>query len=346
MRMPTLPVVISEVTGLHRSIILYNTTLPREGNETALGMRMRGKETWYLGSKEATTQVLGPQLDPIEFAGMLDDRRIGFKGTALAQQWLIDLIGQAGRIVLFNYGPFVRRCRWVRHSFTIRSVHQIAYEIELQPVGDEVRDRKRVKQDINTTPSQEKVLELSVEVDGELAAIGGESATAASSEMQKVAEFTSEAGTSLGSVAEQGAMVDQGLVSQALTKLDSARSALGNAVNYVRDLGWISSTLSGFQALAGPGLAVLSAHSKMASTANALDSLRSKTSALSTEATSGEIYIAGSGDTLHSISKQFYDTPDRWSDIMRDNGKATPEVVAGEQLLLRNVPTRDTVTVP
>jgi hypothetical protein len=346
MRVPTLPVVIAEAGGLLRSIILYDTTLPREGGETSLGTRMRGKETWYLGSKEATTQVLGPEFEPIEFSGRLDDRRIGFSGAALAQQWLIELIGQAGRVVLFNYGPFVRRCRWIRHSFTVRNLHQVDYEIELQPVGDEIRDRKRVKQDVHTTPSQEKVLDLSVEVDQELTSIGGDAATSASGEMQNVMAFTEEAGTALASVAEQGAMVDQSIVSQALTKVDSARGALGRAVNYVRDLDWSSATQSPFAALAGPGLAVLNVHSKMASTAHELDELRTKTAALSTEATNGEIYIAANGDTLHSISKQFYGTPDRWGDIMRDNGKATPAVAAGEQLLLRNVPTRDTVTAP
>jgi hypothetical protein len=346
MRIPTLPVVIAETSGLRRSIILYDTTLPREGTETTLGTRMRGKETWYVGSKEATSQIFGPAFEPIEFAGVLEDQRIGMTGAALAQQWLIEMIGQSGRTVLFNYGPFIRRCRWIRHSFTIMSLQRIGYEIELQPIGDEVRDRKRVKQDINATPSTRKTLELSAEADGKLVSIGGDAATSASGEMQKVISFTGEAGESLSSVAQQGAMVDQGIVSQALTKLDSARTALGNAVNYVRDLDWSSVTQSPFTALAGPGLATLTVHSKMASTAESLGTLRGETSALSTEATSGEIYIAGQGDTLHSISKKFYDTPDRWSDIMRDNGKRVPTVTAGEQILLRDVPTRDTVTAP
>jgi len=346
MRMPTLPLVIVEAEGLRRTIVLYDTTLPREGNETALTTKVRGKDTWYLGSKEATSQVLGPSYEPIRFAGLLEDKRTGVSGSAVALQWLIDLVGEAGRVVLFSYGPFVRRCRWLRHSFTLFSLQKIGYEIELQPIGNEVRDRKRVKQDVNAMPSVEKSLEFAAEVDGELVQLGGQSASAASGEMQKVLELTVESGEALQGVAQQGAMVDQGVASFALTKLDSARAALGNAVDHVRNLDWSSVTQGEFSALASWGLAVLNVHSGMASTAKELGSLRTSVASLAGEASEGEIYIAAEGDTLHSISTKFYGTPHRWSDIMRDNGKQTPAVAAGEQILLRGTPRRDQVTAP
>jgi hypothetical protein len=346
MSLPLLPVVIKEIGGLQRPIVLYDTTLPREGSETTLGERMRGKETWYTGATEATVQVLGPSYEPIRFAGMLEDRRTGVPGSAVLLMWLIRMVGKAGRIVLFNYGPILRRCRWVRHSFKIRSLQQIAYEIELQPIGDEQRDRKRIKKGINATPSVDKVLELSAEVDGDLVQVGGKAATQASGEMQKVLELTIEGSESLEGVAQQGAVVDQSLASLALSKFDSARSALGNAVNHIRDLGWEDVSQSDFAALAGRGLDVLNIHSGVNAVAQALGDVRTKVAALAGEATGGQIYIAAGGDTLHSIAKEFYGTADRWFDIMRANGKQVPTVDAGEQLLLRDVPTADVVTAP
>ncbi len=346
MALPLLPVVIVETSGLRRPITLYDTSLPRDGNETTLGMRVRGKETWYPGATEATVQVLGPSYEPIRFAGVLEDNRIGAPGAAVATMWLIRMVGKAGRIVLFNYGPILRRCRWVRHHFQVRSLQRIAYEIELQPIGDEQRDTKRIKKGINATPSADKVLEVSAEVDGQLLQIGGDAATSASGEMQKVLTLTVEGSDALQGVVQQGAVVDQNLASLALSKFDAARGALGRAVDYVRDLDWADATLGEFGALASRGLEVLNIHSGINTVARALSEVRTKVGALAGEATGGQIYIAAGGDTLHGIAKRFYGTADRWHDIMRTNGMQNPVIEAGQQLLLRDVPIADVVTAP
>ena len=89
-----LPVILRELEGQQREVVLEGSALPRQGVE--VGGRLRTVRTHYPGTRAASTQVLGTEEDPIELRGHLRDVWLGAEGAALAQmQALRDLyLGQ------------------------------------------------------------------------------------------------------------------------------------------------------------------------------------------------------------------------------------------------------------
>jgi len=343
--LPALPVTIVELSGSFRPIILTGSNLPRENEETTLGGKMRGKTTWYPGSDTATRQTLGHEYEPIVFSGMFEDRRTGLPGGAVSMMLLIESVAKSGRDCLFSYGPFVRTVKWLSWSFRPTELARIKYEIQLQPIDNGVRDLKRVFQRVRSIPAVGKVVDAAGEALALLKKIPGVSAATSALKMEQVQAAGSAAAQVLSGFNVPGMLIDATKASAALTHLDSGREDLQGAQEAARGMRWQETTGSRFNALANQGLTVLSAHAAIGNVTRELQSARDETAVLAGEPRAGRVYITALGDTLHRLSDRFYGTPARWHDIMRINGKKTPEVVAGESLLLPDALPEDRTVV-
>ena len=332
--LPALPVTIVELSGSFRPIILTGSNLPRENEETTLGGKMRGKTTWYPGSETATSQTLGLEYEPIVFAGMFEDRRTGLPGGAVSMMLLIESVARSGRDCLFSYGPFVRTVRWVSWQFRPTELARIRYEIQLQPIDNGNRDLKRVFQRVRSIPAVSKVVDAASEALALIQKVPGVSAATSALKMAGVQTAASTAVQLLAGLNVPGVLIDSTKASAALTHLDSGREALQGAQEAARGMRWQDTSGSRFSGLANQGRTVLDAHAAIGDVTRELQSAREETAVLAGEPRTGRVYITALGDTLHRLSDRFYGTPSRWHDIMRINGKKTPEVVAGESLLL------------
>lgn len=346
MALPLIPIVITETSGRFRPLILAGPNLPREGGETVFGMAMRGRTTWYPGSGEATSQVLGPQHEPVRMSGMLEDRRTGLPGGAVLLGRLIDQIGRAGREVVLNYGPFTRRCRWLRHSLKPVELIRIAYEIELEVLGDEFGDRSRiVRRGVKATPETETAIAKAESLRSTLTTLadaGGIAAGTAGNLIDEAIGHLNQGKMNLDDVGQPGTVVDEAAAKSALAKFDQSRDRVLRAQQTVQATDWKGSA-DEFDALSGDGSAYLDAQAGINDLAAEVSALREKTRRLAGLPGQGLIYIAAGGDTLQGIAFRFYGDAERWSDILEANGKAAPTVAAGERLVLRDVPTQDKV---
>lgn len=66
------PLIVTELTGSKRQVILRGRALPFRGPEFASTQRL--KTTYYTGNPEGTQQLFGPQFDSTTFSGMWRDK--------------------------------------------------------------------------------------------------------------------------------------------------------------------------------------------------------------------------------------------------------------------------------
>lgn len=102
------PVVIEELEGDRRSVVLDNSARPQRGLET--GSQLVAKTTWYPGAKAASVQVLGIQEDTLTLDLRLSDQLIGTVGGAQELLSQLRAIHRARRLCELSWGStLVRR---------------------------------------------------------------------------------------------------------------------------------------------------------------------------------------------------------------------------------------------
>lgn len=169
---PTIPIVLRELGGSNRTLILVGSDLPREFGELEFGGRVRGKTTYYPGSKTPTSQILGPVEDPIRFGGELDDRLFGGPpGHAYRVMLLLDSMRKSGAPVSIEYGPFFRRCRWLEASFVLKRLDHIPYRIELEVVDAGQGTRLRLITDVLGLPDTDGLTSILDGIDSALSGL-------------------------------------------------------------------------------------------------------------------------------------------------------------------------------
>jgi len=123
-----LPVIVRELEGQGREVVLEGSTLPQRGVD--VGARLRTVRTHYPGSRRASTQVLGTEEQDIQLQGQLRDVWTGLQGGALSQmQALRDLyLGQ--RYCELSWGEtLVRRGYLKEASFSLVRAEDIGYRL-------------------------------------------------------------------------------------------------------------------------------------------------------------------------------------------------------------------------
>jgi LysM repeat protein len=343
MPFPMLPIVIIERTGARRPVILVNAMLPRSGGYTNFGIKQRTKVTRYMGNAHATAQVLGPEYMPIQFAGTLEDRRLGAPGASLAIMLLIQSIVKSGRECWFNYGPVFRRVLWKQADFKTIELQKIKYEIELEVLDDGLGQRKKVKEGTRIKPSTEQAIG---DINGAKADVGDvpewvdpDAVAGANDSLDSALSHTEEAGKQLDLIGTEGELLDQSAAKNALTQCESARDDLNDAANFTNRFEWENGINQGYsetQSLSEAGAGVLKADSSVLKAGGSVLELRDKTSILAGNSEIGRVYVAAQGDTLQSISAKTYGSAYDWGKIYQANGMTNPILQGGEQLILPN----------
>lgn len=130
------PMILEELEGLRRRVVLDASALPFQGMEAGVSMRM--VRTHYPGSRRASVQVLGTEEAPILLQGRFSDVLLGAAGgaEALVAELRGLLTGQ--RPVELTWGAVVRRGFVTRFTprYQLRSV--VGWELEFTP--DEADD--------------------------------------------------------------------------------------------------------------------------------------------------------------------------------------------------------------
>lgn len=139
-------IVLEELGGRRRRVVLEDSTLPERG--LAVESRARIQSTWYPGASRASVQHLGTEERPFTLRGHLRDVWLGTVGSALAA-WA-DLDGllrgqqpisltwtetQEGGILPLDQQPLVRE----GYITMLRPVYDragdIGYELEFTPTA-------------------------------------------------------------------------------------------------------------------------------------------------------------------------------------------------------------------
>jgi LysM repeat protein len=345
MPFPLLPIIIIERTGKHRPVVFFNAMLPRKGGYTNFDMKIRTKVSRYIGTAQATGQVLGTEFEPIQFHGMLEDRRIGVPGSAVAMMLLVQTVAKGGRECWFNYGPIFRRVLWKEVKFKTIELQRIRYEIVLEVLDDGLGQRKRVKKGSRTVPNVEEATTDINAAKGDLADVPDwvdpDAVEGADASLDSALNHTTEAGKHLDAMGSGDELLDKASAQGALTNLESAKGDMASASDFSNRLQWdegVNRGFSEFQSQSSAGRGVLQADSSILDAGQTIVKLRDKVSVLAGNADVGRVYVAAEGDTLQSIATKFLGSPHRWAEIYQGNGMTNPLLSGGEQLILRNVP--------
>jgi hypothetical protein len=343
--LPSLPIAIQEMSGKFRTILLTASFLPRDGNYMTLGGEVRGKTTYYPGSGTPTSQILGPEEGPIEFAGIFEDQRTGIPGSAVAMAYHIDQIRRSARHCRLVYGAWIRRVRWVSFQYRIEELSKIHYQIKLEVVDETLAPRKNVKLGLRLIPGIAALVTLATAIKGEVdeisAIVGGDESTTANENIDDAIKGMDVADAALTGLREAGGVTGQAHATKAIGGLGTARSGIGRAQSKVHQMDWNDSTQQGFERISGPAVDVMGVSSQLRALQQEIRGKLADTRRLEGETGSGVIYTVAEGDTMRRLSQRFYGVDERWTEILRDNGRAYPTLLAGEQLIIRNVPEPD-----
>lgn len=104
------PIVIEQLGGERRKVVLSGGALPNQGVETGIGQRL--ERQFLPGASEAVVQVLGLDLPDLTFVGQLNDALLDGPGDARAlveQMFLLVTEAQPVEVSWGDSGAFARR---------------------------------------------------------------------------------------------------------------------------------------------------------------------------------------------------------------------------------------------
>jgi len=136
------PIIIRELEGQRREVVLAGTDLPEQGLE--VGGALRTVRTHYPGSRRASTQVLGTEESDLELQGLFRDDWAGFAGWALAQMGALRALYTGQRYCELAWGEtlvrrgYVKRAVFVLHREAVvgyRLVFEVAEADEAEVVS-------------------------------------------------------------------------------------------------------------------------------------------------------------------------------------------------------------------
>jgi len=343
---PVLPIILTEQGGRARRFTFSGTDLPQRPNELAgLGGRLRTAVNYYPGSSLPTAQILGAEETSLRFAGEFDDRLRRIPGWAMRQMNLLDQIRRAGSPVLFEWGTIRRRCVWEACEFQVLESEKIAYEIALIVVdhGFGGEDR-RVFRTILDIPGVDQVLEaigeVSTIVDALPDAFGADILGDLRDKLGGVVSSVEAASGALEAIRTVGRVVSPGAASSAVTGFEAAKEGLRGAFSAARTLDFGAIPGSLFDASVGAAKSVGEALTGIVRSSGLIDGLIAKVRPLAQSAVDTQVYIATDGETLQRIALRVYGDAKAWTRIADANGKTTGAVVAGELVVLPDVPPR------
>ena len=126
------PIILRELEGLEREVLLDGGALPNRGS-VAYGGEQRVNRTFYPGSNTPSTQVLGVQFDDISLKGLLKDIWAGQVGYARATADALASIWKAQTRCELTWGDvYVHRGRVKRWEERPARESDLAYTLDFQ----------------------------------------------------------------------------------------------------------------------------------------------------------------------------------------------------------------------
>lgn len=337
------PVILREQAGRRRFVILSGSDLPSDrGAMLSFGSKLRGNVRWHPGSSETTVNIMGPESAPLEFAGVFEDRKKAIVGHAQFQQFLIEDICKAGHLVLLEYGPIVRICRWDEAVFTVLALERIAYRIRLEPVDAGRSSSSRILSGLRRIPGVGAALGVVDELRGVLSALppnlAPDRVTSAINQVGRAEVALDAAGAVLDVLNKGGTTAEPNQAKSTLTLLDDARNAAAATLTHVRDIDWQSLPGDALNALFTNGLQAAKTVGQAIRLGQEVGLVRDGVAKLAGEATRNVIYLVAAGETLQRIAQRVYGAASRWPEILRANALASQKLEPGQRLVIPNPP--------
>lgn len=127
------PVIIQELEGQLRTVILQDAALPERGVE--VGAKLRKVVNRYPGNDVPSVQILGHEEDPIVVKGSLNDVLMGLGGYARATSDALRQMFLGKRYVAFSWGDTVVRRGFIDELKIIWDRDSLArYELTIFPM--------------------------------------------------------------------------------------------------------------------------------------------------------------------------------------------------------------------
>jgi hypothetical protein len=126
------PVVIRELEGDRRTVLLQDADMPDQGIDVA--GELREVSTEYPGSSRRSTQIMGTSEQPIELKGRLLDSLMGIDGHAISMMTALRKVYLGQRYCELAWGStLVRRGYLKRASFRVIRDGDIEYQLTFNP---------------------------------------------------------------------------------------------------------------------------------------------------------------------------------------------------------------------
>lgn len=338
MALPVIPIILKELGGDLRTVTLIESTLPRDGGETTLGVQVREKTTWYPGSAVPSQQVLGPQYQPIVFSGIFEDRKIGAPGAAFSLASLLEDMAEKGHELLFIYGPIIRRASWRTFDWIPKELPRIPYRVELTNLGPRTTAGRRIIPGLRVIPKIGQAVALVSAAKGIAESVASVPEFVRSNIDAALAKVT-RVQEKFESLATLGGTFDRGQAQDAVADLDSAEGEIKKAYGGLNVASTDDSLLPDFEVATEETYGLAELHVSLVSSRTELGEVRQQAGRLARETQRGRLYVASQGQTLQRIAAETYGDFEKASDIAEANNKRTWTVAAGEILCLPDAPT-------
>lgn len=338
-----LPLILDERDGEKRRIILTGPDLPRDRSGwLRFGTTQRGRETWYPGSPEPTTQVLGPEPREVSFSGEFNSgrrRTSEFSPEELMAQ--LERLNNDGELVVVQYGPISKLCRWLEAEFQIHTLSHIFYSLRFKIAKVGSGPKIRIVKAVRDIPTVQQVLEAGRKMEQILSTLPAGLGTDRISRAREAVGRVLTAGQGVDAILSKGrtpgAILNLADARSALRQADTVGEGTRETLENVRALDWGGMSGGSFGLYSTAGIGALGAISQAFTLTNESLRLHGKVRHLAGETQQDALYVAAQGDTLRSIAQRFYRAPDRWRQIAAANGLETSEVTPGTRLTIPKV---------
>lgn len=340
MPFPAPPLILVEDGGPRRVVVLTGTTLPRAGSETNLDGSVRGATKWYSGSPIPTSQVLGPQEEPMRFAGAFEDRKVGIPGFAVTQIDQLHDMRKAANPVIVLYGTWRRVCRWKSFNSTPVELARITYEVELEVLSDGTGETGRVQSGIASSPSIASVLRAANVAQGLAQGLPSFlDGSVGKLHMESVVNTLEGIGDSLLELRTLGAKDRPPKARSTLSDIDRTRTNLRAARAAISKIDTTQAPGNEFERAAATVVPVASASQATVTVMIELKKLRAQVETLAGPSQVNEFIVVRQGETLHRIALARYGDSKKAADIAAANGLKDWTLTEGQALCLPGVPT-------